>query len=359
MNPKSFGLLTLVVVLLRSLTASLLPLTGDEAYYWEYARHLAAGYHDHPPLVGWLVALSCALLGKSALAVRLPFVAMGGAGALLIYHATLQVSQSRRAATWAGGLLLATPLFTLAGMATFPDGPLLFFTSLFLYLAWRVAAGGSTAAWGAAGAAAGLAALGKLTGLILLPSFFCFLLLSPRHRALLRGTGPWVAMGAAALMLSPLVYWNATHGWESFAYQYGSRLGAAHGITSRYLLTYLALSIAAFSPVFAVLAAWATLASGWQGWRAQDDGLLYVFCMATPIHAFFLGCSLVTKIGLHWAAPGTLAACMALGMWLDAPSRRASRGIQACAGLGLVLSLLISGTIYLAALSPPPWWVSW
>lgn len=352
MNLKSFSLLVLAVVLVRGITASLLPLTGDEAYYWEYARHLAAGYHDHPPMVGWIVALSCAIFGDSTAAVRLPFVVMGGMGTVLIYLTTLRLSDSARAATWAGGLLLITPLFTLAGMATFPDGPLLFFVSLFFYLAWQVVSEGGTGRWMGLGAAAGLAATSKLTGLYLLPSFFCFLLLSRSHRRLLLGKGPWIAMASAALMLTPLLYWNATHGWESFAYQYGSRLGAAQGVKSKYLVTYLALSVAAFSPVLCALAVWSTLVAGWQGLREHDDGLLYVFCMATPIHAFFLACSIVTKIGLHWAAPGTLAACMALGIWLTRPRRWEALATRAVLVTGVALSLLLSGTIYLAALSP-------
>ncbi|MFP2908974.1 4-amino-4-deoxy-L-arabinose transferase, partial [Pyxidicoccus sp. 3LFB2] len=28
----------------------------DTAYYWQWARHLAWGYYDHPPMVAWLIA---------------------------------------------------------------------------------------------------------------------------------------------------------------------------------------------------------------------------------------------------------------------------------------------------------------
>ncbi len=40
----------------RLVMASLVPLTNDEAYYWEWSRRLAAGYFDHPPAIAWLVA---------------------------------------------------------------------------------------------------------------------------------------------------------------------------------------------------------------------------------------------------------------------------------------------------------------
>lgn len=347
----------LAFVLLRAVTASVLPLTGDEAYYWEYAHHLALGYHDHPPMVGWIVALSCAILGPSTLAVRLPFVVLGGVAALLVHRTTLRVSGSPTAAAWAGTFLLITPLFTLAGMATFPDGPLLFFTAVFLFVAWQVFVDPRPTRWMALGAAAGLAASSKLTGLYLLPSFFCFLLVTDLRRrstrpALLRGAGPWMALGMAVLMLGPFLWWNATHGWDSFAYQYGSRLGSSHGVQTRYLVAYLALSTAVFSPILWAMAIWATLVAGWRGLREAEDGQLFLFCMAVPIHAFFLACSLLTKIGLHWAAPGTLAACMALGTWLADRDRLDRRSVRAWTACGVALSVGLSAIIYLAALSP-------
>ncbi|HEV2739334.1 MAG TPA: hypothetical protein VGU66_12195, partial [Candidatus Elarobacter sp.] len=43
------------VTLLRGFAAWKVPLTGDEAYYWEWAKHLALGYADHPPMVAYLI----------------------------------------------------------------------------------------------------------------------------------------------------------------------------------------------------------------------------------------------------------------------------------------------------------------
>ena len=43
------------VTLLRGFAAWKVPLTGDEADYWEWAKHLALGYSDHPPMVAYLI----------------------------------------------------------------------------------------------------------------------------------------------------------------------------------------------------------------------------------------------------------------------------------------------------------------
>ena len=50
----SLALVALLLVL-RAVMAALLPLSADEAYYWLWSKHLAAGYYDHPPMIAWLI----------------------------------------------------------------------------------------------------------------------------------------------------------------------------------------------------------------------------------------------------------------------------------------------------------------
>ena len=44
-----------ITTLIRLVYALKLPLTGDEAYFWEWERHPALGYYDHPPMAGWIL----------------------------------------------------------------------------------------------------------------------------------------------------------------------------------------------------------------------------------------------------------------------------------------------------------------
>ena len=34
------------------------PFTGDEAYFWIWGVRPDLGYYDHPPMVGWILALT-------------------------------------------------------------------------------------------------------------------------------------------------------------------------------------------------------------------------------------------------------------------------------------------------------------
>src|SRR5213076_588359 len=47
-------------------------LVGDEAYYWEQARHLDLCYDEKGPALAWLIAACCHFFGNTEWAVRLP-----------------------------------------------------------------------------------------------------------------------------------------------------------------------------------------------------------------------------------------------------------------------------------------------
>jgi len=61
----------ILLVFLRLVSASLIDLSPQEAYYWNYARHPALSYFDHPPVVAWLISAGQFVLGKTELGVRI------------------------------------------------------------------------------------------------------------------------------------------------------------------------------------------------------------------------------------------------------------------------------------------------
>ena len=60
-----FWFLLAVTTALRLVYALKFPLTGDEAYFWEWARHPAMGYYDHPPMAGWILWVSRHIFGDT------------------------------------------------------------------------------------------------------------------------------------------------------------------------------------------------------------------------------------------------------------------------------------------------------
>src|SRR5687768_15088334 len=65
---------------------------ADEAYYWMWGQHLAIGYFDHPPLLGWIQGLSHLVLGRSPLALRWTSLAALAGTAWIFYDVARRIA---------------------------------------------------------------------------------------------------------------------------------------------------------------------------------------------------------------------------------------------------------------------------
>src|SRR5574342_17025 len=123
-------------VLLKFALSAAVPLTNDEAYYYQQAIRLAPGYRDHPPMAAWCLS-PFLLLGNSEWIVRLPAIlssAIVGAG---IYFLLREHDAARARAV--ALLYLVSPLHILFVPYT-SDTPLFLFSFVsgaFFYKALR------------------------------------------------------------------------------------------------------------------------------------------------------------------------------------------------------------------------------
>ena len=78
-------------VALRLIYAGRVELMPEEAYYWNYARHLDIGYLDHPPMVGWLIAAGTAVFGDAEFGVRIGALCCGAVAGLFTYRLTREM----------------------------------------------------------------------------------------------------------------------------------------------------------------------------------------------------------------------------------------------------------------------------
>ncbi|MCD6532277.1 glycosyltransferase family 39 protein, partial [bacterium] len=112
-------------------------LTPQEAYYWNFGRHPALGYYDHPSVMPWTIFLTTRIFGDTRFGIRLG--AWGyGLGALAFLYLIARKLWDERTAFWAVVFAGAVPLFNVAGIFFTPDPPLIFFylgATYFLLLA--------------------------------------------------------------------------------------------------------------------------------------------------------------------------------------------------------------------------------
>jgi 4-amino-4-deoxy-L-arabinose transferase-like glycosyltransferase len=292
----------------------------DESYMVASSDHFAISYFDHPLASWWLELGSRALFhSMTPIVVRLPFILLSVVSSWLIYRITERL-YTRGAAFWGVVAYNISPVFSLAfGSWVLPDGPLDAALLAALYATIRalgIAAGPTPPQprwWAAAGFFAGLALLSKYNATLVLTGAGLAMLSDPVSRRELRRFAPWGAAMLAVAMFLPVIWWNATHGWQSFHYQGGRAMGlrlhpfaplAIWGGEALFLLPWLWLPMVCLQ----IGALWRGPAER-RGWLLSLLGLLPVVLFAV------VGIWSSTKILYHWAAPGYLMLLPMLGNW--------------------------------------------
>ena len=335
--PTSQRLLPLLAafVMVQCIYNKTLPLSGDEAYYWVWSHHLQAGYHDHPPAIALLIAFTTRLWGDSVVAVRL--AAALAMAATVFVQARLAARIGGDKAGWLAFLLcLLLPAFEMGFTLATPDDPLaLFWSTGLLFALSAVAGAGRWRDYVGMGLFCGLAMASKYTGVLLPLSVTLFVALR-RPRDLL-SPKLWAAGAAALAVFSPVLWWNATHGFESFLFQYRHGSGEATPFDIQHLLQFLGGQFLVLSPVPAVLLI--VVAARWRDWWQNSERSLLMLCFLVPM-ALFLEKALFAKIQLNWALPAYLSALPLLSAFIVAQKRRWLL-IAACLLPALALTLAI------------------
>lgn len=191
-------------------------LAHDEAYYWLFSQNLDWGYFDHPPMTAWLIALTSWLGGE--VGVRLAFVLVMQLSAWL-FVSSLPHEEKRFG--WLG--LNIFPLLAFAGALAIPDGPLVFFSALWLWHLRRALADDNVANAIISGVLTAMLLYSKYHGVLFIVGTIIAL-----PRLLLRPTF-WVSAGVALVLFLPHVYWQWSHGFATFRYHFVDRPGVALG----------------------------------------------------------------------------------------------------------------------------------
>lgn len=298
-----------VATVVRCVAAAHLPLSGDEAYYWEWSRRLAFGYYDHPPMVAWAIALFT-WGHRSTLLIRMPFV-LSGAGAAVAVHAF--VARATRSA-WAGAtaalLLTLVPFATIAFTTASPDGTYLFFWSLSLYVALRtIEEPDSSFILMLAACLAGAVLSRELAGLLVAGCAFA-LLISARQNDHRYRYGV-LALIIFVALVSPYLAWNAAHGWSALRFALFERHDATfHGGN---IISLLGLYAIVLTPGVFVAAVVALRRS--TRWALPAE--LVVVSTALPLLAVCLLLALREPVEFYWADGAFVSLIAGIGLYAD------------------------------------------
>jgi dolichol-phosphate mannosyltransferase len=301
---------TAALLCLRFVTAVLIPLTPQEAYYWNYAMHPALSYFDHPPMVAWVIGAGYFLLGKSELGVRIGGFLLTLLSTWLLY-ALGKLWFNKKAGLWAAFLFQLAPLFFVYGMLITPDVPLSFFWLLTLYLFSIALHDNQKWAWYFAGAALGLCMLSKYTGVFLVPSAFLFLILDRRYRQWLLRKESYLALVIALIIFAPVILWNIEHDWASFIFQVSDRLSEESRRPLRRLGEFLLVQLGVTSPL--LLIGLLLISAIPMSLSMKERRIKWRFCFlfSVPLLAFLLFYSTRAPVKANWTLPGYLSLLIA------------------------------------------------
>ncbi len=379
-----------VLTALRLVIAAWIPLGDDETFYWDWSRHLAAGYVDHPPAIAFLVWAATHALGNTPFAVRSIAVLLSWATSLGVWVLAHEVLGSKAGAAWSVVLFNVIPVFSAGALFVAPDAPLGLCWVLVLLWAWRAGRAGpgdgpgspAGGAWLRAGVWLGLGMDSKYTAAVLPPSLALWLLLSPRQRPWLRRPEPYLALLLAGALFAPVVWWNATHAWTSFSFTIlGRPTWSRRGNAPEFVL----LEFAYLAPLMFPVLLWAAGAASRLGLApllnghpplpeaaapaadppqeerlcADADRWAFLAATSVPLIAGMFAASLLGHVKGHWPAPGYITATIALAGLATARPWAARplwwRGAAAAVlGTSALTTALIHALPVLAPLVLPP-----
>lgn len=198
----------------------------DELYYMADGQHLAFGYVDQPPMIGWLAALVHLLFGDSLIAIHILPALLGALLVFITGSMVRTLGGGRFAQILAAvGAMIAIVFMAETSLFTY-DLPDAVCWALGAYIIMRLLKSQNPRYWLLFGLVAGLGLLTKLT--ILFFGFALVLgLLLTTNRAYFRTRWPWLGGLVAGLVFLPYIIWNAFHGWATvdFWRHYGGLSG--------------------------------------------------------------------------------------------------------------------------------------
>ena len=328
----------LASLLLRFLIAATFPITGDEAFFYWWGVYPDWGYSDHPPMVGWLIALMRATLGDSIWSIRLPVVLLPlGLGAALWW--ALKGVCKRRAA-WAVLFFWLAPLNWLNMLIT-TDTPLIFWSVLSAAALVRAEqrSQADRAAYGLyalSGLFLGCAFLSKYFSVVLGLAYFVYFGLYSRQRL----------AGFALLVLCALpgpainLAYNLSHGWSNIMFNVYNR-NENELFELRKPLLYIVMMGYLITPVavwMAVKHRRALLSTA-----SSAKALRLLACLVLVPLLFFMLLSAKKVIGLHWVLSFYPFGFAYLAFALPADQlKRTALGLAVFAGL----HVLVVGGLY-------------
>lgn len=334
--------------------AQILPITEDEAYYWAWSRNPSWSYFDHPPMVAWLIRFSTFILGDSPLAIRTPAILVH----FFLFYQLGSFSQNKTILYF----LLFAPLSVFGAILMTPDIPLFLFWSL--YVLWGLSIEKeltqwsddpvsrvyrkspiSIFSWAKGGAWLGLGLLSKYTMALAPACLFLLWVFSYRPKSWLSGF--LIHLGIAGLFFFPVLYFNYTHQFAPFLFQW---IHMKQPAPSAFWLSYLGTQILLLGALPFFLLPWVV----WK-WPLLKTHPTYRVCTALFLipMIFFLYKSTQNFLEANWGLVAYLSFWPLAAFFFHNTSFKPFAWFSV--GVSFLIPILFSVILGIHLFTPIPW----
>ena len=332
----------LASLLLRFWTAASFPISGDEAFFYWWGVYPDWGYSDHPPMIGWLLALMRATFGDGMVSIRLPVILLPlGLGAALWWGLS---AVDRQRAGWAVVFFWLAPLNWLNVLIT-TDTPLIFWSVLSAAALMRaerraVLDRGAYGLYALSGLSLGCAFLSKYFSVVLGLAYLVYFLLYRRQR--LAGFAVLVVCALPGPAIN--IAYNMSHGWSNIMFNVYNR-NASEVFELRKPLLYIVMMAYLITPA----AVWLAFKhrKALVGTASLSPVHRLLACLIVVPLLFFALLSVKKVIGLHWVLSFYPFGFAFLAFALPADKlKTAAKGLAVFAGL----HVLVLAGLYMTSL---------
>ncbi|GAB6887075.1 hypothetical protein JCM13304A_05730 [Desulfothermus okinawensis JCM 13304] len=281
-----------------------LQLVPDEAYYWDWSRHLDIGYYSKPPMVAWLNYISTSLFGINEFGVRF-FAALFGTASVGILYMLAREMFDENVALLSSLVALLTPANAALSFVMTIDPPLIFFGTLSLLFLWKVTETNGKRQllyFCILGTSVGLAFLSKQMMLAYLAIMFFLFIFDKKYRPLLKTQGFFLFLIISLSLISLPLYWNYKHNWVTFqetAHHLSSNLSLFKSIKT--FLEYIGGQALIMTPIFAIII-YLSIYRGILEYNSLDRRFRFLFVFGPLPLIVFLFLSIKQRVNANWPA---------------------------------------------------------
>ena len=282
-----FWLVLCLTFALKLYIAHIVPITGDEAQYIYWGQHLAWGYYDHPPIIGWLMSL-IVKISLNNIWVRIPQIITTTLIGYFIYFSLRM--QKRKNAYLLAILYLISP-FNIFNIAILTDTPLLFFTFFSVYFLNLAVEKNKFAYLALTGLCLGAAFLSKYLIFPILLALLIFFLFAANNKITNKVKKLIIIILFASPFVCENIIWNYYHDWVNLLFNLTLRNETAH-FSFFTVIFYFAILLYLYNPILLCFFLYKI-----RTYNFKNN--FWCYAAFIPI-IFYFFLSFIKEIGLHW-----------------------------------------------------------